>query len=303
MGVRLWLVWTCTCLLWSSTFLFIKIGLADIPPFTFAAARLAIAALVLTSIASARGEWRRLPRPEARHVLASGLILLGANYGLVYWGTQYVASGVVAVLQSSQPTVAVIVGALLGVERVTRRRVAAVLAGVAGTALIFAGELRLGGSQGVAGLAAVGVAALCVAVSYSWLKRHVRQASGTTVAALQCVSGVLPLAAAAIVVEGTPDWRSWTPASWIALSYLSIAASVVAFCLNYWLLRRMTTSAMLMMGVLEVPVALLLGWMVLGETLRGGMLAGAVLITAGVVLTVTSEREAATTRHSEPPAT
>jgi drug/metabolite transporter (DMT)-like permease len=278
--------------LWSSTFLFITVGLAEIPPFTFAASRLAIAAMLLGAVATLARHWRGVPPQEVRHILASGVFLLGINYALVYWGAQFVSSGVVAILQASQPTMALLVGTALGTERLTGQRLAAVAAGLGGTGLIFGTELGVAGARGTMGVAAVGAGALCVALSYSWLKKHVRVATGTAVAALQCGVGLLILSGLAAAAEPAPDIGRWSPAAWTALLYLSIAASGAAFGLNYWLLRRMTASAMLMMGVAEVPIAILLGRVVLNEPLRPGMLGGAALIAVGVVLTITGEPSA-----------
>jgi drug/metabolite transporter (DMT)-like permease len=292
MTARIWLVWALACVLWSSTFLFIKVGLAEIPPFTFAASRLAIAAMLLGTVATFARHWRRVPPHEVRHILASGMFLLGINYALVYWGAQFVSSGVVAILQASQPTMALLVGTALGTERLTGQRLAAVVAGLGGTGLIFGTELGVAGARGTLGVAAVGAGALCVALSYSWLKKHVRVATGTAVAALQCGVGLLMLSGLAAAAEPAPDIGRWSAAAWTALLYLSLAASGAAFGLNYWLLRRMTPSAMLMMGVAEVPIAVLLGWLVLNEPLRPGMLAGAVLIAMGVVLTIAGEPSA-----------
>lgn len=285
----IWLVWALACALWSSTFLFIKVGLAEIPPFTFAASRLAIATILLGAVATFARHWRRVPSREVRHILASGILLLGINYALVYWGAQFVSSGVVAILQASQPTMALLVGALIGAERLTGQRLAAVVAGLGGTLLIFGNELGLDGARGPLGVAAVGAGALCVALSYTWLKAHVRVSTGTAVAALQCAAGVLLLSGLAVVAEPAPDVGRWSPTAWAALLYLSIAASGAAFGLNYWLLRRMTASAMLMMGVAEAPIALLLGWAVLNEPLRPGMVGGAALIGVGVALTIAGE--------------
>jgi drug/metabolite transporter (DMT)-like permease len=97
------------------------------------------------------------------------------------------------------------------------------------------------------------------------------------------------LSGLAAAAEPVPDAGRWSAAAWTALMYLSIAASGAAFGLNYWLLRRMTPSAMLMMGVTEVPIAILLGWAVLNEQLRPGMLTGAVFIAVGVALTIAGE--------------
>ena len=289
---RVWLVWSLACVLWSSTFLCIKVGLAEVPPFTFAASRLAIAAVLLGTIATFARQWRNVPPHEVPPILGSGILLLGINYALVYWGAQFVSSGVVAILQASQPTLALLVGTVLGAERMTGQRLAAVLAGLGGTGLIFGSELGIAGARGTLGVAAVGGGALCVALSYLWVKKHVRVATGTAVAAIQCAAGLLMLTGLAATTEPAPEIGRWSAAAWTALLYLSIAASGAAFGLNYWLLRRMTASAMLMMGVAEAPIAIVLGWVVLNEPLRPGMLAGAALIGVGVALTIAGEPSA-----------
>src|SRR3954452_6057984 len=106
-------VWWVTCLIWSSVWLFIKIGLRDLPPITFAALRLVIAVAVLLPILA----WRRVRLPrDARdwYVLAvAGLLLLGVNYALLFWGAQFIPSGLSAVLQAVTPAFALVFGHLL----------------------------------------------------------------------------------------------------------------------------------------------------------------------------------------------
>lgn len=69
------------------------------------------------------------------------------------------------------------------------------------------------------------------------------------IATVQSVSAVVPLAVLGVVAEGVPDVAGWSPATWSALLYLALAASVAAFSLNYWLLARMDASSVLLMGV------------------------------------------------------
>ena len=88
--------------------------------------------------------------------------------------------------------------------------------------------------------------------------------------------------------RGNPFEAGWTMPAVAALLYLSIGASVVAFGLNYWLLQRMDTSAMLMMGVAEVPIAVGLGALFFDERLPPGMLVGGACVLAGVILTLSS---------------
>ncbi len=78
------LVWWLACLLWSSTFLFIKIGLAEIAPFTFASLRLLIALGVLVPLSMRAAGWRTTTRADAATIGAAGVILLGVNYALLF---------------------------------------------------------------------------------------------------------------------------------------------------------------------------------------------------------------------------
>ena len=98
------------------------------------------------------------------------------------------------------------------------------------------------------------------------------------------------LSTLAFAFEGPPSPAAWTTASWLALLYLAVVASVVAFWLNFWLLQRMDTSAMLLMGVAEVPIAVALGAIVFGERLPPGTVVGATCVLISVLGALTDNR-------------
>ncbi len=264
--------------------MFIRLGLRDIPPFTFAWTRLAIALAILAPLTIAHGSWRLFTRRDVVRVCATGVLLLGANYAFVFWGAQFVPSGLVAILLAGTPVLALAFGWMLGSERVDVRKVAALAAGVAGVCIIFGAEARASGPSALAGSVAVFGASACVAFAYVWLKTHGRGLPPIAVTAMQSAAGIVPLACLGLTLEGTPAAASWPPAAWGALIYLAVLASVVAFWLNYWLLARMDASAMLMMGIAEVPIAITLGAIVFGERLPPGTLAGGTCVLAGVTL-------------------
>jgi drug/metabolite transporter (DMT)-like permease len=217
-------------------------------------------------------------------VCAAGVLLLGVNYGLVFWGAQFVPSGLVAILLSGTPVLALAFGWMLGSERASLRKVVALAAGVAGVCIIFGAEARTSGPSAVAGSAAVFGGSACVAFAYVWLKSRARQLPPIAVTAVQSAAGLVPLAGLGLTLEGPPAAASWSPAAWVGLIYLAIFASVLAFWLNYWLLARMDASAMLMMGVAEVPIAIALGAVVFDERLPAGTLAGGTCVLAGVTM-------------------
>ena len=284
MGARVIAVWCIACLLWSSTYLFIRVGLNDVPPLTFAWVRLAIAASVLTTVLIARHGFVGLTRGDVAHITFAGVVLLGLNYGLIYWGAQFVPSGLVAILQSATPMLALVLGWLLGSETVSVRKIVALVTSSLGVALIFRTEARASGSEAFAGSLAVLGSSACIAFAYVWLKGYRRRVPPLTVTTLQCIAGAVPLAALGVMFEGSPMRAGWSPTAVAAILYLAVCGSILAFWLNYWLLERMDTSAMLMMGVAEVPVAVALGAAILGERLPPGILMGAVFVLTGVVL-------------------
>lgn len=132
------IVWLILCGIWGSTWLFIKLGLADLPPLTFAGIRFLLASLILSALILARGvRW-----PRSRHdwflIAIVGLLQFTLNYGLVFWGEQHIPSGLAAVLQSTFPAFGLIIAHLyLPYERLTTRKVIGVLMGVVGVAIIF----------------------------------------------------------------------------------------------------------------------------------------------------------------------
>jgi drug/metabolite transporter (DMT)-like permease len=285
MSPRVLVVWCVACLLWSGTFLFIRLGVSHVPPLTFAWLRLLIAGAVLAAITVARGGFAGVRGRDVMHIMGAGVLLLGVNYGLTYWGARLIPSGLVAILQSSTPVLAMAIGWAIGAEAVTLRKCAALAAGVAGVLLTFREEAPASAAGGLAGLLAVAGGSICVAVAYVWLKRKARRVPPLTVTTLQCFAGLIPLMTVGLVAEGNPFNAGWTLPAIGALLYLSIGASVVAFGLNYWLLQRMDTSAMLMMGVAEVPIAVSVGAFFFDERLPPGMLAGGACVLAGVMLT------------------
>src|SRR5688500_7267154 len=113
------IVWLLLCLIWGSTWAFIKLGLEDLPPFTFAGIRFVIASIILYAIISARKI--RLPRTRKDWTLlaVTGVLSFTLNYGLVFWGEQHVSSGLAALLQATIPVFGLI-GRASGRERVER---------------------------------------------------------------------------------------------------------------------------------------------------------------------------------------
>jgi drug/metabolite transporter (DMT)-like permease len=278
-------IWILTCAIWSTVWLFIKIGVRDVPPVTFAAWRLGIALAVLAPLTLARGT----PLPRARRdwllIGSTGVVLLGVNYALLNWGIQYISSGLTAVLQALTPAFGfVFAHTLLRDEKMTATKGLALMVGIAGVGVIFAHQLEFAGTRAFWGSVAVVGGSACVAVAYVVMRRFGGHLHPSVVTAGQMMAALGPLVLYAAIVEGHPLRVPWTRASAMAVLYLALLGSIAGAWLNYWLLKRIGATQLLVMGLVEPLVAVLLGVVFLGETMTGWTLSGGVCIIVGVSL-------------------
>ncbi|MEP7078814.1 MAG: DMT family transporter [Chthoniobacterales bacterium] len=271
------------CVIWSSTWLVIKVGLRDLPPVSFAALRfaIAIAALLLVSV----GRVRLSPKRRGDYVLLgfTGLLMFSLNYGLLFWAEKHVSSGLAAVLQATIPIFGMwFAHLLLPSEPLRWQRVAGALLAMAGVALIC-GRL-LGGNGLLAFWGGVGIVAGAggAALSNVLLKRRALELAPAMIAAWQMVFGTVPMLVAGLILEGNPLHFHWTGMAWFCLLYLALVGSALAFLLLYWLMPRMPVTNLQVISLITPPGAVALGWLAGGESLSAGSFAGGVLVLAGV---------------------
>jgi drug/metabolite transporter (DMT)-like permease len=276
-------VWLILCGIWGSTWLFIKLGLQDLPPLTFAGIRFVLASLILSLLILARRV--RWPRARKDWILIAivGMLQFTLNYGLVFWGEQHIPSGLAAVLQSTFPVFGLVIAHLyLPHERLTISRVAGVLLGVAGVAIIFSHELSIAGHMALLGSIALVLSAFFGAYSNVLVKAYARAIDPQVLAAGQMLCGFPPLLALGIATEGSPWHFHWTTMAVISLAYLVIVGSVLAFALYYWLVRHMDVTNTMLIALVTPVVAVVLGLIVLHETLNWRLFAGGACIICGL---------------------
>ena len=285
------LAWLLVCVIWSTVWLFIKLGVSDVPPFAFAATRLLLALVVLLPIALGRRARPPLTPADRRLIALTGTMLFTGNYALLYWGAQYLSSGLMAVLQAITPACALVVGQrLLPDEQLTAAKGIGLGLGLVGVAVIFADELRLSGGTAATACLAVAGSAFLVGWAYVLVRAHGRHLPRTILMTGQIGAGVGPLLLLSIATEGNPVRAHWTPTAIAAVLYLAIAGSLLAFWLNYWLMARIGPTRMLLTSVLEPLLAVLLGAIVLGERLSSRVALGGALVLASVALVMRREK-------------
>jgi len=281
------LVWLVLCGIWGSTWLFIKLGLEDLPPFTFAAIRFVIALAIVFAIIRIRG--LQLPRARADWILlaVTGILSFGFNYGLVFWGEQHISSGLAALLQATTPAFGLVFAHFhLPGERLSWARIGGVVLGVCGVAVVFSNQLAVAGRQALAGCVALLLSSIFVAYSNVLVKAHGKHLNPAIMAAGQMFFGLLLLLAVGLPLEGSPFRFHWTPMAVIALLYLAIVGSVIAFLLYYWLVLNMDVTNSMLIALVTPVVAVLLGMIVLNEEFGWRTLAGGAMIILGIAFIV-----------------
>jgi drug/metabolite transporter (DMT)-like permease len=286
------IVWLILCGIWGSTWLFIKLGLADLPPLTFAGIRFLFASLILLALILARGlRWPR-QRKDWLVIAIVGLLQFSLNYGLVFWGEQRISSGLAAVLQSTFPAFGLVIAHFyLPDERMTSKKVAGVLLGFTGVAIIFSQQLSFTGQSALLGSVALVLSAFFGSYGNVLVKAYGTQIDPFVLAAGQMVCGFPPLLALGIATEGNPLRFHWTPMAFLALAYLVIVGSVLAFTLFYWLVRHMDVVNTMLIALVTPVVAVILGMLVLHEQLNWRLFAGAACIISGIGFIVLRKRK------------
>jgi drug/metabolite transporter (DMT)-like permease len=277
--------WLVLCLIWSSTWLAIKIGLSDLPPLSFCALRFVIAAAILFAICVGRFPIRPRHLADYGFLAVTGLLTFGVNYGLLFWGEQHISSGLAAVLQATIPSFGLVFAHFyLPGEKIKWERALGALLALGGVAIICARVLDFEGTMPLRGGIGIVVGAAGVAYANVVIKARPVWFAPAALAAWQMVFGIVPLLAAGLWFEGNPFRFHWSASAIGCLLYLALVGSVLAFLLFYWLMPRIAVTNLLTISLITPPAAIALGWLFYGEALSPWALVGAAFVLIGVGL-------------------
>lgn len=275
--------WVTLCIVWSSTWLAIKIGLRDLPPLSFVAIRFVIAAAIL--IAVSVGRVRLLPQTRADYwtLAVTGVLMFGLNYTTVFWGELYVSSGLAAVLQATIPIFGMLFAHwMLPDEPLRLQRLVGALIAIAGVVLICGRLLDFGGFWAFCGGVAIAVGGASAAFSNVLMKKRAIKLAPAMLAAWQMIFGTIPMLILGGIIDGNPARFHWTRSAIFCVLYLAIIGSSLTFLLLYWLLPRMTVTNLQTISLITPPGAVMLGWALGGEKFPLWSLLGAAVVLVGV---------------------
>ena len=272
------------CLIWGSTWLGIKIGLEDSPPFLSAGFRFLIATVFLFLWAKRKGIKFTDYKAQAFKILIPGFFMYYLSYSLVYWGEQYINSGLTAVLFATLPFyVAIFATLFLKEEKLNWFRLFGLIIGFCGILLIFRDSLSLEGENLLHGMIGIILSAGFSAYASVRVKRDLHSVEPVVISVFQMGLGTILLLGSGFLSERVADFKL-TYKSVGALLYLSFFGSAFAFMSYYWLMKRIEVTKLSLIAFITPIVALLLGWLVLGESISGYLISGTVLVIIGIWL-------------------
>lgn len=272
-------------LIWGSTWAAIRVSLEGIPPLMGVVLRFTLACLLLLALAPVFRVRLGATAIERRLWWVNAVLTFTVSYGLVYWAEQWVPSGLAAVIFATFPLfVAVLAHFFLPGERLRAATFVGVLIGFIGVAVLYSEDLGalVGPRAGFAAKAML-IAPVASAIANVAVKRWGSGVPPLSVSGVSMGLGALLVVPFAWIVErGREVTFSARPV--LAVLYLAVIGSAVAFTVYYWLLRRLPATSLSLINYATPVVAVLIGTLWLGEPFTLRILLGAALVVSGVAI-------------------
>jgi drug/metabolite transporter (DMT)-like permease len=279
---------------WGSTFLAIRIGVQEVPPFLLAGVRFLTAGAILYAWMRATGTASPTRREWTSVTLLSVLIFL-VDYGCVFWAEQRVPSGITAVMMATIPVFTALAEILiLRTQQLTVRLGLALLVGLAGVAVLVSRSVSFGDAP----IESSGALALVVgAISWSLAsvlsrKLTLPESKFISSGAQMLIGGILLLLAAAAFGEFRNFHAQQVSArAWLALAYLIVAGSIVAFTAYVWLIHHEAPTKVGTYAYVNPVVAVILGYFLAGEAIGARTVLGTFFVLVSVVVITTTPKK------------
>jgi drug/metabolite transporter (DMT)-like permease len=272
------------CVFWGSTYLAIKVGVGELPPFLFAGLRFLIAGLLLIVLARALGD--PLPRRarDWRTLAIVGLFLLAGGNAFVVWAEQYTASGVASIFVVTVALWMAFFDAIIpgGSGDLSWRVIAGLVLGFLGTALLVGATPAEILAADMRGPLALTFASASWSLGSVYAKRHPTETSPYMGAAVQMIVGGT---AVALVGSALGEWRAWhlSPKGFGAIAYLVVFGSILGYSAYSYALRHASATIVGTYAYVNPVIAVLLGWVFLSEPIGGRTVIAMGLILGAVV--------------------
>jgi len=289
------------CVFWGSTYLAIRIGVGVLPPFLFAGIRFALAGALLAGAALAFGDHLPTRRADWRVLAIVGVLLLTGGNSFVVWAEQYTPSGVASVFVVTVALWMAFFDAIIpgGSGELNWRVVVGLFTGFFGTMLLVGASPRELLHADLRGPIALTFASMWWSLGSVYAKRHPTQTSPYMAAAVQMMAGGI---VSTIVGSLRGEWSHWhlSPAGIGALAYLVVFGSILGYSAYGYALRHASPTIVGTYAYVNPVIAVLLGWLILGEPISARTVLAMSIILGAVVWIQLSHRLGRGARESSP---
>ncbi|ODN68570.1 DMT family transporter [Methylobrevis pamukkalensis] len=276
-----WILLLLLSLLWGGSYLSARVAAPEIAPFTLVFLRVVIAAALLGLVLRLSGSRLGLTRRSAADFAVMGLLNNVIPFALIFYGTSQIEAGLASILNAATPMMTVLVFHVFTEEKLKPLKVAGVIIGFAGVAVMMGGS-ALGdlGGDFLAELACIG-ATISYAFSSLWARRFKGQPPLRTATGQLTASSLLVLP---LMLIFEAPWAAPAPSgpAWAAVIFLALAATALAYVVFFRIITLAGASSVMLVTFLVPVSAVLLGWLVLGEVLEPRHWVGMALIMAGL---------------------
>jgi drug/metabolite transporter (DMT)-like permease len=276
---------------WGSTFLAIRVGVREVPPFLLAGMRFFIAGIVLYAWMRAKGT----PSPSAGEwgsATLLAILIFVFDYGLLFWAERRVPSGIAAVMMATIPAFMTLSEIfIMKTQRLTARLAVALLIGMGGVAVLVGRSSGFGGAPiDTVGSCALLVAGISWSVASALTRRLILPQSKAMSSAAQMFAGGILLAIAAALLGEFREFHleSVSSKAWLALAYLIVAGSIMGFTAYVWLLHHESPTRVGTYAYVNPVVAVLVGYFLGGEAIGLRTAVGTLLVLVSVVVITTA---------------
>ena len=280
------LVFIILCLIWSSTWVVLKIGLYSLPPFLSAGLRFSLAFTILFVYATVMKI--KLPRGMKPHLFSIlfGFLNFTGGYAFVYWGQQYIASGLGSILFSVMPFYVLIFSIrLLPEDKVTAKKFVGVIFGFIGVLIIFRDLLHIEklDVNVLWGMIALVTAPVFTALGTILGKKARQSYNPIALITFPMIYASITFYILSFIFE--QDLKAVFDFNAIfSLIYLAVFGTVIAFVLYFWMLKNNSAVIMSMITFVTPPLALVWGWILLNEPVTPYLIIGMICILAGIFI-------------------
>ena len=273
------------CIIWGTTYLALRIAVLHFPPFLFTAIRQTTAGLLLLAFMFTLG---RAVIPSKDHLLRqaiAGFFMISMGNGLVAWAEMHIPSGVAAIICSLMPMLVILINVMIHRdEKPTFPMLAGIILGLAGIVMMFSEHLtEFSKTDYIMGIIFTFAAVLAWAGGSIWIKKKNTESNLFVNAGLQMFFGGFLLFPFSLAFDDL-TLVTWSPEVTWSMLYLILIGSLVAYASYAYALRKLPMTIVSLYAYINPLVAVVLGWLVLNETLNARVWIAIIITIAGIYI-------------------